>query len=86
MLEGDNCYEKKEKIEQGKRSVSLGMRKGCSFKSSDQSKPPVFLAFCCCFVVVTECCNDLVLRVSHLHKLNIACEIKAVQLKAKSDC
>lgn len=68
MLEGDNCYKKKEKIEQGKRSVSLGMRRGCSFKSSDQSKPPVFLAFCCCFIVVT----DLILQVNHLHKLNIA--------------
>ena len=72
---GEACVEKiiaikeKEKVEQGKRSVSLGIRQGWRFKVGRQSRPPVFLVFV--VVVFTECCSSLILQVNCLHKLSV---------------
>lgn len=69
MLEGGNCSEKKKKLKrrEGKRSASLGIGRSCSFKLSAHCRPPIFLVFCyCCVVVFAECCDDLLLQMNHL--------------------
>ena len=72
---GEACLEiiiaikEEEKVEQGKKSVSLGIWRGWSFKLGRQSRPPVSLVFV--VVVFTECCNNLILQVNCLHKLNV---------------
>lgn len=74
VLDDENGFKEKKKVEQGKRNVSLGMGRGCRFRLGGQSWPPVFLVCCSC--------NDFILHVNHLHKLKIA-GVSAVQLKAE---